>query len=334
MVFAVALVGALLVVARPARAELELRWDAPPNCPQREEVFERIRRLAGPALDQTERLSVEGSIVPANGRYRLTLVVRTGSEERNRVIASDSCADLAGAAAITVALLLGVDASALEEGADGAPLAGAAGADASKQGATDASKKPSEPAKPPVVEPPPPATDDTAHWSALLRAPIAALDIGPLPRPAYGIGLGVGARYGTWRFVLSGRAWLEQSVNASDPNANFGAELQRLTGELVACRGFRSYDFEIAPCLGLALEHLKAEGFGESVTPASQRAIWLAPGAGVVGHYYAMESLAFFLGVTGYVELSRPRIVVEGLGEVAQLSPVALSFTIGAEWIL
>jgi hypothetical protein len=329
-VLGLALVGASLGHSRTAHAELSLRWDAPPGCPQRDEMFERIRKLAGAALEQAELLSVEGDIEPANRRYRLTLVVRSGSDERNRTIESDSCADLAGAAAITVALLLGVDAIALE--GDGGQGTGGSGADTSKQAASGASGKPPAETKPPPVEEPPPKKEDADRWSALLRAPIGALDIGPLPRPAFGVGLGAGARFGTWRFVLTGRASLEQSVNA--PDANFGADLQRLTGELAACRGWRSPDFEVAPCLGVALEHLNARGFGDGVSPTTQRTTWVAPGAGVVGHWYALESLAFYVSVTGYLELSRPLIVVEGLGEVVQLSPVSLGTTIGAEWIL
>ena len=47
-----------------------------------------------------------------------------------------------------------------------------------------------------------------------------------------------------------------------------------------------------------------------------------------------MKSLAFFAGVTGYLELSRPRLVIEGLGEVRQLAPVAAGAMVGVEWIL
>jgi hypothetical protein len=111
--------GALLVAAilfpRPAHAQLELSWEAPPDCPQREEVFQRIGKVAGAALEATAGLSVDGRIAPLNGRYRLTLLVRSGEDVRQRLIASDSCADLAGAAAVTVALMLGVDPSTVGE---------------------------------------------------------------------------------------------------------------------------------------------------------------------------------------------------------------------------
>jgi hypothetical protein len=84
----------------------------------------------------------------------------------------------------------------------------------------------------------------------------------------------------------------------------------------------------------VALEYLRARGFGDEVSPSSQRALWPAPSAGGIAHFHALESLAIFVGVTGYVEVSRPRIVIEGLGEVAQLAPAALGATFGVEWIL
>ena len=93
-----------------------------------------------------------------------------------------------------------------------------------------------------------------------------------------------------------------------------------MTGHLTLCHGWRSVQFEIAPCLGMALEHVTAQGFGQRVSPESQRAVWPALSAGAVGYWYPLKSLAFFAGITGYIELSRPRLVIEGLGEVRQLS--------------
>jgi hypothetical protein len=299
-------------------------------------VFARIRKLAGSTLDETVGLWVEGTIAPAGEGYRLTLIVRSGGNESERVIASDSCADLAGAAAVAVALLLGVDASAIEQRDADARAADAAGAAATEQGEADASKKASEQNEKKTTPPPPDKKDDaeSERWALILRAPIGSVDFGPLPEAVFGVGLGAGLRYGAWRFVMSGRISLSQTVTASDASADFGADLERLTGEIAICHGFRAARFELSPCIGVGIEHLNAQGFGASISPASQRTTWVAPGAGAVGHWYALESLAFFLSATGYVELARPRLVVEGLGEVAQLKPVALGATIGAEWIL
>ena len=64
---ALALALAWVLAAPAARAELNLKWDAPPGCPRGSEVLDRIRALAGSSLDKTEGLSAEGRIAPANG---------------------------------------------------------------------------------------------------------------------------------------------------------------------------------------------------------------------------------------------------------------------------
>jgi hypothetical protein len=347
---ALALAAAWLLAAPPARAQLNLKWEAPPGCPRRGEVLERIRALAGPSLEKTENLSAEGRITPANGRFYLTLLVRDGRHVRKRAIASDSCADLAGAAAITLALLLGIDVNAAAPPAGAAPrkdsASGTDGQGASKErgsedrgakederGGGDRSAQGDESAgrSPGPAESPAPR-----GWNVLLRAPILAADLGPLPNPSVGAGLGVGVRYESWRLVLTGHAYLGQSVDAPEAGSEFdaGADLQRVTGHLSLCRGWRSSGFEIAPCLGLALEYVTAEGFGQRVSPEAQRALWPALSAGAVAHWYPLKSLAFFAGVTGYVELSRPHLVIEGLGEIRQLAPIAAGAVIGVEWIL
>jgi hypothetical protein len=348
-----------MMAAYPARAQLNLRWDAPPSCPGRGEVLDRIRALAGSSLDHAEGLSAEGSIARTNGRFSLTLVVRDGRRLRKRVITSDSCADLGGAAAITLALLLGVDVSAAESRAqkdtrgetapyDGEPDEGERNAPAggetrgeqhSERGGKDRDNRSEERAERGRVSTDGPATlggSSTRRWNLLIRAPILAADLGPLPEPSVGVGLGAGIGYESWRFLVAGHVYRGQAVSAMDPGAAFaaGADLERITAHLAICRGWRSVGFEIAPCVGLAVEHLTARGFGQGVAPELQGALWAAPSAGAALHWYALKSLALFVGATGDLELSRPRIVIEGLGEVRQLGPVSARVTAGMEWIL
>jgi hypothetical protein len=168
----------------------------------------------------------------------------------------------------------------------------------------------------------------------VVRAPVIAADLGLLPRPTLGVGIGAGMRYDGWRLVLAGHLSRAQTLSAREPGGTFGAELQRATGRLLTCHGWRWSQFELAPCIELAIEHVTARGFGEGVSPQARRAVWLAPGAGAVAHWYALESLAFFSGITGYLELSRPRLVVQDLGEVRQLGPASIGAAVGLEWIL
>ena len=334
---AVAVMG--MMTASPARAELNLRWDAPPSCPQRGEVLERIRALAGSSLDKFEGLSAEGRIARSNGRFSLTLSVRDGRQHRKRVITSDSCADLAGAAAITLALLLGVDTSATDASAqndtrgqtaprEGEPEKGQRSAGATSERIEQQSVSPDDPATPGPSSP--------RRWNLLIRAPILSADLGPLPEPSVGAGLGAGIGYESWKFLVAGHLYRGQAMRAMDPGAAFaaGADLERITAHLAICRGWRSVPFEIAPCVGLAIEHATARGFGQGVSPEEQSALWAAPSLGADVHWYALKWAALFVGARAELELSRPRIVIAGLGEVGQLGPVSGRLTAGMEWIL
>jgi hypothetical protein len=83
---------------------------APAECPGRDDVQARVHRLLGPHApnaSRQERLVAEGTVVAVSGRYRLSLIVRQGNDPSGttRVFDSTSCDSLAGAAAVTLALL-------------------------------------------------------------------------------------------------------------------------------------------------------------------------------------------------------------------------------------
>ncbi len=93
-------------VAQPAAA-LNLRWQAPQSCPQQEEVKERIRKLVGTARVTATALQAEGTITQTGGaHFHLKLVTRSGSLVGERNLDAASCEDLAGAAAVSLALLM------------------------------------------------------------------------------------------------------------------------------------------------------------------------------------------------------------------------------------
>ena len=348
---ALALLTALICVAPRAHAQLELQWSAPASCPQREEVLARIRAIAGSLLEDADGLAVSAKITNDHGRFRLELLVRDGPDERKRVIASGSCAALAGAAAVTVALLLGTDASAAEPSANDPATSDQNAAEAvvsggANRGSARDAERESDPARqidgaradraPDVVGQPPERTESTAsrRWAILLRAPLMTADVGVFPNATFGLGAAVGVRYGAWRALLAGQVSREQTISAPDENVAFGAELQRVTAQLLGCHGWRWGQFELAPCVGVALEHVTARGFGEGVAPQPRRAVWPAPGAGAVVHWYALESLALFTGAQVHLELARPRLTIEDLGNVEQLGPVSVGAVLGLEWIL
>lgn len=353
LMFSLAVAAVSLSTASVALAELDLRWNAPRGCPQRQDVLEKIRAIAGSALDESEALSVEGNITREARTARLELLVRDGERRERREIASESCSALAGAAAVTLALLLGVgngEPSASDEPASSDPNAsgtteqGASSVVAAEPRAqTGDSGAESDAARAENIEGDRNvaggrstgiALSPPRDWAIVVRAPILAADMGPLPQPALGIGLGVGLRFRAWALLLGAQLSREQSISSGLAQEGSGADLQRATGQLLMCRGWRWGSVEASPCLGLSVEHVTARGFGDGVSPQPRRALWPAPGVAAALHWHTLESLAFFVSVSAHLELSRPRLLIQDLGEVRQLGPATLGASVGLEWIL
>jgi hypothetical protein len=345
-----ALCGAALLLPAPVQAqnELDLSWDAPASCPQREAVRERIRELAGQALWHAEPLRAAGRIVEVAQGYRLTLTVRDRGELRTRTMVSSSCVDLAGAAAVALGLLLRQGPNPSADPADpGSAGAGATRSLPEAEERTEPQPKQSSPVSPaPSTDkgpskpgedsgpalPPDDGASGARGWELLLRGPVAMLDVGPLPRPSLALGAGLGVRASEWRVVLSGRAGFAQSW-LMPGTVDVGAKVGRWQAELSVCRGWQIAGWEVAPCLALGVERLWARGTGSGVTARSAQSISLAPGASVVAHLHFIDGVAIFATAGALIETSRPRLVVEGLGEIGHAGSVQFFTGLGPEWI-
>ena len=182
--------------AKPA-AGIELHWVAPPRCPGPNEVRGRVRRLLGAdaaGASSGENLVAEGTVVEVGGHYRLSLSVKhaeAGPPGVPRVFESTSCDSLAGAAAVTLALLARGEASPdgavpppqpdasrepssiPESGATPAPPAGSASSSSSSASSAAppvGSSAPAASAQPPP-ETSPPASRRTAASTGTETAP-------------------------------------------------------------------------------------------------------------------------------------------------------------------
>ncbi len=100
-------VGAAFASRTASAGDLvDLRWSSPPGCPQIGAVEEQIRAIVSNSARVTPGLRADGEITRIASRYRLTLVVYDANGRRERIIESDSCTALAGAAAVALGLLL------------------------------------------------------------------------------------------------------------------------------------------------------------------------------------------------------------------------------------
>jgi hypothetical protein len=350
---AIALAAITLSLLVPERAHAQqmagviIHWDAPPRCPQQSDLSDRVRRLSGSPTALQVAVQADGTITQTDdGRFHLKLLLSSGGLVAERNIDSTSCADLTRAAAVAIALLLHS-----EEGVnDGNPnepnTAGGTAAHTEPAPTSSGSADHPQPDKTvslrdTAASPNPSAGDGldaqgpTAgrRWHARLRAPLAALGIGPLPRPEWGLTLAAGASYDSWRFWLEGTDWRHQVVPAK-AFPGYSANVELLTASLKVCEGHRFSVFEIAPCVVVSLEHAAASGAGQNVVPQSQHVNWLGLGVGVQGSIRVVSWLSLTLAVDGQIEASRPRISIGGVGAVDQGAPGALTVTLGPEWIL
>jgi hypothetical protein len=102
--------AAVLGAVRQARAsDLDLRWQAPADCSDREHLRQALSRKLGRevSLGSDAPLSLSGSIAAESGGYELQLETRSpnGSEERR--LQARSCGELVRATLLIAALLLG-----------------------------------------------------------------------------------------------------------------------------------------------------------------------------------------------------------------------------------
>lgn len=309
--------GAALAAPLP----VELRWQAPPECPQKENVLARIRTLLGSTRPSAPAIQAEGDIELRDGSFELRLVTEQEGRRGERQVRSAQCDDLAGVAAVALTLLL--TSNAAEEPADGVtPTAPNPAPAAAPQPATDPTTTPDTPTSP--------ADEGARGVRFLLSGPELALGFGSLPRPSVGFGGGVGVEGSWWSLRVLGQGWKEQRLPSSVEG--YGANVQRLSAGFWGCT-VHGHQLSVSPCVRLSLSKVTATGYGPNLRPESQSELVWGAGAGLIGRAKLTNWLALMVGIGGQVELSRPVILLGTIGRVRQLGPASATLLIGPEWI-
>ncbi|MEP7050938.1 MAG: hypothetical protein ABJB12_11310 [Pseudomonadota bacterium] len=347
-VIALLLIAASEFVAGKAHSQqvsgLTLHWDAPARCPQQSDLSERVRKLAGSSSSSQGALQADGTVSRGEGgAFHLRLLLRSGGLVSERDLESRSCADLTRAAAVAIALLLRPEEPPKDETPigervgdgpnDSADAASPAVADAEPERTPPASEVPAPGPEQPGEPPPEPPIKKTHGSDVRVRAPLAALSIGPLPTPDWGMSVAAGVSYASWRLWLEGSEWLRRDVPAT-AFPGYGARVSHATLSLRGCRSSRFGAFELSPCLVVGLEHVTATGTGTYVTPEAQHINWISAGGGLQGRVYLTHWFDLTLSVDGIIETSRPRLSIAGIGLVDQVGPAGFAATLGPEWIL
>jgi hypothetical protein len=337
----------LLVLLSATRAfaqatePVDLEWDAPRGCSSASAVRARVRKLVGPREGAGSALRAHAKITRnADGVLNLRLTVRVDDIVGERTIEGRSCVDLAGSAAVALALMLRSrepltqeDLGSRAEG-DAARVEAevrSADVDTSEQAESAAAAQSRVLAATDPVAPPAPSS---RGWRALLRLPFAALRFGPVPGLAFGVSAGAGLSIGHLRFAADLRLWLPRHLTTAGQVERYGADIRGYTTALQACRALFGPRFELAPCLLVAIEHISASGTGPHIAEVRADATWVAAGIGVLVRWNVARWLDLLAGIEVAFQTSRPTILIDDVGQVEQLLPVSFTVTLGSEWIL
>ncbi|MBX3233268.1 MAG: hypothetical protein KIT84_20965 [Labilithrix sp.] len=300
---AAVLVGAMLVAGR-ARADegnLRLTWFAPSGCPSSEEVKAAALRnvdatLAPGVLEADAHVEQQ---TPSS--WRVFLKTRRGAIVGEREIEAATCAGVADATAVVLALALVPPATLADE----------------------------QPPPPAPAPPAPPAPREAGGPHAFAAGVAVHGDLGVLPSPGFGGAMHVAWMPGRFRVEALGRIVLEQ--RRSVPGTGRGADISVVGVGARGCFALvQLWSFEASPCVGGGVDVASAAGFGAETNLSPSKA-WGNVAFGGLARFEVSRWLALRARVEGLVPLYRPNFVVEGTGSVHEPAAVGAGAYFGAE---
>lgn len=340
---AAVLASALASVPSPAVAEsgdaVPLEWRAPAACPSRGDVLASLASLQHVDASGWQRFErVRGDVTRLAAAFRLELEFVAQGSVRRREFVTRSCADLAHAAAVALAL-------ALDPSWDRWTAPDAEGG---------AANTPSNPALEPVAAPsgelgesasmePIPAlaaaggasaVDDetqverapgggSATPVALVLGVEAVFDPVSLGGPAFGVGGAARLRATAWA-AEAYATWLPEA--SIDIGAGMGVDMALLAG---GARGCHLSGAHLALCLELEAGRLTAQGWGFSAARSASDP-WLAPGVGVELSSPVAASVALRSRISLMLPVIRPDYFVNDGEKIHDVPAVVLRFALGA----
>lgn len=341
---------------------IEFRWEAPPACPNEVSVRTAIERHVGRPLAEIRdrRLSIIATAHNDESRWSLTIFTVSPDGTRERSLRHSQCILLADAAAVLVALTIDpqvlsrLDPAALELLAGSQiPAAEPTSAPSPAPVATQTSSPPSteepipvqtlEPAPAPAQPPAPAPATSPAAPSPPPRSPTqrrldprgaarlaSSLGFGDLPSVGGGLGLALALRLRRFQVELTGGTWFLRSIRLDLPGSS-GAVFDLWT---VALRGGYVVPagkwFEVPLLLGAEAGQIHVRGV-ELVGAADTRTPWLAFALAPGLTFVPRPAVAVVLGIDLLVPATRPRFVVEDVGEIFRSQPVAIRAALGVE---
>ena len=321
---------------------IALGWTSLPGCPGERQVHAEIERVLGGPPDPASRryLRAEARVSRAGAGFHVHIVTDLGGVTGERDIDGPTCAAVANAAALIVALTF--DPDALSRRAEGAAPPPAPAAPPAAATPPSAALEPSilppplpdaaVPREAPAWSPPvaPPSADRVRRGRPVFAVgAVGSASIGALPKVGGGVGGRAGILVDRFRFDVSASYWPEQTATLpSQPTA--GGRVSLVAGDASACWAVLRAPVEVLPCLGLELGSMSATGFGV-LSNGSGSALWIAPVAEAALALPIGERFAARLDLGVLVPAERPPWGGGGGGAVYTAGPVVGRAALGLE---
>jgi hypothetical protein len=287
----VSAVGAVVVLgvgsAAGAASEsrpVTLTWDAPAGCPTADEVLDEVdRNLVEPDGASTPVTATVRVSADPDGVWQASLILDLRGERTERRFRAESCAAIAAATAIIIAIAV-QEASVADASAADASVADAPVADASVASPNPAPQLPGHDGGTPRPTTAPPAPREEAAQPFLMANGLVDWDTMPSsPAPGLEIAVGQGWSGDRWRLRWVAGADLFPSHPPPNDVQYLGAvngAFWLLGVSARGCLGVAMSRLELGPCLGaeLAAMHTSAGG---NVNPtlaslSNQTLYWLS----------------------------------------------------------
>jgi len=288
-----------------ANPAMNLEWSAPAGCPEGHAVQEEVGKLLGDRAPGSPPLDVRAAILPATGGgFSLTLVTHLDGVTGERTLSAPSCASLADAAALTLALILNPDLV---------------------PPAPDASPAP----------PPPPADAQAAardRWPPprWRLGALGGIQTGAVQNLSSSFALSFGFGLGGFSLHLMPGLSLPQDVFV-DAERKVGGRLWLATVTALGCWGAPIGWLTLRPCLGFEVTRLAGRGLGV-LQPRDTAAYWTSGDLAILAGVPLGSGLSLEIGAVGLLPLHHPTVYLDEIGNVSQPAVFGFRALGGLAW--
>jgi len=294
--------------------DLALDWNAPADCPSRKDVLDEVQQLLGGAPRSAPSRPLAAAVdVRRDAASTWSAELQT-SDQGRRTLRGESCAAIASATAIVLALA--IDPEALSRARASAP-------------AVDAGE-PLRPEPPrrrdDVIAAPPRSSPEPAPLVPYARVFLGGV-FGLLPESSATGGLGFGLRYRAVSAELAG-AWTLPRERQHQRLPEVRVKVGLWSGSLLGCFSPLSPPTALDLCLGAELETISASARG--VTDPGDGHARLGAGLFAIrGSQRIERSFSLGLELAGSARPHHPKFVIAGVGTVHEIPLLAAVVSLG-----